>query len=115
MCRSELWVEFGRSEEKRKSGFVPLSREEVNLGHTPEVLIVSVWVARLSSSSVVDFSLLDRRVDRPDDLVRHLVLKLEDVCYSAIKTVSPQMCARSCVNQLASDPNAISILSDGAC
>ena len=60
------------------------------------------------------FGLAQRDFQRTDDLLRDVVLDLEDVSQIAVVSFGPEMPAARTVNQLGGDANPVAGLSDAA-
>src|SRR6476660_5012997 len=71
-------------------------------------------VAGWSSACSLYLGTVKFRCDVPNHLLRHLVLQVENIFQSAVKSIGPQMSARRGVDELPSDPHATTRLAHAA-
>src|SRR6185369_15654519 len=74
---------------------------------TPQVTVVGMMAVGWLVLGALDLGSLQLGGDRPHNIQRHLVLKIEDVSDFAIVTLGPDMCARIGLDELTGNPNAI--------
>src|SRR5262245_33082155 len=77
------------------------------MGETSKIGIVGAKVPNRLAFRTVDLSLLQTWRDSRDDSLCHLVLQFEDIFKSAVEAVRPEVCAGTCVDQLATDSQSV--------
>src|SRR5262249_50708513 len=101
----EFWIEFDCHIEVRQGFIVCFFGPLMNRYKAPQVVVVGVKsVSRLSPGSL-DFHLLQLRSNCADDVRGQLILQIENVLESTVKTVCPEVNACRGLNELSRDAN----------
>src|SRR5262245_19438439 len=72
-----------------------------------QIQVISVEAVWPLAARPVDLGAADGRLDCSDNLLRQLVLQIEDVRRSAVKFARPDMACRCAIDELSVDANSI--------
>ena len=104
-------LELQGSLEKPQPYRVCFALQTRNMGQCLHVVVISVEIVRTFPLRPARLGRPDRRLDRPYDAARDLILEIEDVDQIAIEAVGPDVMTRARIDELARYANPVARLS----
>src|SRR5262249_44474592 len=108
--RGIIGVEFRRAREQPQRFQEAVFIEQMKTGHAAQEVVVSVEALGWFPSRTLDLRALQPWLNGPHRFCGHLILQVEYVLQGTIKAVRPNVSAGGRVDELPSEPHAISCL-----
>src|SRR6201984_2269773 len=79
----------------------------IKLSQPPQVDGIGIEALRRLVLGTFYFGCFNRRGDRPNHALGHLILYIEDIAEPAVKTVGPKMCTNGGIDELSRDADSV--------